>query len=126
MEWSLALVCESGRIREAIRIVGPGALDMIGLLRRDIGVDYSLSFRGVSRSERGDEPTDITIHDRGSFWGRDSQRGRLSLGTEPVPEAFAALGQRFGNGLRFAQETGIVVTDLSGPEARSDSGESNE
>lgn len=126
VEWSLALVSEAGRVREAIRIVGPGAGDIIGLLRRDIGVDYSLGLRGVSGSAPEDDPTDILIHDRGSAYGHHKQPGRLSVGREPVPEAFAALGKRFGNGLRFAEETGVVVTGLSFPEARSDSGEPNE
>lgn len=125
VEWSLALVSEAGCVREAIRIVGPGAGDMIGLLRRDIGVDYSLSFRGVSGGSSDVEPADIRIRYRRLTGGHHRQRGHLSLGTEPAPETFVALGERYGNGLRFATEAGVGVTDLPFPQARSESGDTN-
>jgi len=97
MEWSLALVREGGRSREGIRVVGPGALDVISMLGSDIGVDYSLHFPTFEGEDRPGL-TALYLDGRRFADSQAPQHGRLFIDSESVPELFVELSERFGNG----------------------------
>lgn len=122
VEWSLALVRECDRTREGIRVVGPGSLEMITMLRRDIGVDYWLTFASGEQTDAGSQSTSLQVRCPGTSGPLGPLEGSVWIESESVPPLFSELGRRYGNGLRLADQAGIAVTRWQSDEVQSGSG----